>query len=367
MNNKKKEENMKITDKFEFIKGKPARNRIVMPPMDTLMATDGFANEFHIQHYGARSYGGTGTIIIESTAIQENGRIREKDLGLWKDEHIEPFKSVVKTIKMGGALAGIQLNHAGSKAELNMPTVGVTKYYSYLDQRQLSILTISELEDIKNSFVDSARRAKAAGFDFVELHAAHGYLLSEIISKNVNEVTNNPDILKRAKIIIDIFDEINQKVQIPTGIRFSITDYSDEGMKEADFIPLLKALESKASYFHISSGEVIKRADVPKAMKEAGTKLFRVPLATKIKEVVSIPVIVVGNFISRADADYALNLGIDAIAIGREQIFNPNLVVNSLLTSEEIDENLYHWNNNIWFDYKRYKVLKDHLINKKEF
>lgn len=355
---------MKVTDKFEFIKDKPARNRIVMPPMDTLMAEDGFANEFHIQHYGARSYGGTGTIIIESTAVQENGRIREKDLGLWKDEHVAPFKQVVRAIKMGGALAGVQLNHAGAKAELSIPTIGVTKHYSYLDQSKLTLLKAEDFAGVKDSFVAAAKRAKAAGFDFVEIHAAHGYLLSEILSKTVNEVTNNQDILKRAKIVVDIVDEINQTVQIPVGIRFSITDYSSDGMKVADFIPILKALANKVVYFHISSGEVISRVDIPSAIKEAGTKLFRVPLAVQVKQAVSTPVIVVGNFETRADVDYALAKGIDAVAIGREMLLNPNIVVNSVLTTEEINEKIYHWNNNIWFNYKIYKTLKDHLTDK---
>lgn len=357
---------MKLTDKFEFIKDKPARNRIIMPPMDTLMANDGFANEFHIQHYGARSYGGIGTIIVESTAVAENGRIREKDLGLWKNEHIIPFKSVVKVIKMGGALAGVQLNHAGAKAKLNIPTVGVTKYYDCLNQTKFNLLTIKQLEDIKTSFVRAAKRAQAAGFDFIEIHAAHGYLLSEILSKNINQVTSNEDILKRAKIIIEIIDEINKKVKIPMGIRLSISDHNNDGMKVEDFIPLLKELKNKVIYFHISSGEVINRTDIGKVIKEAGTKLFRIPLALKVKEIVSTPVIVVGNFVSRKDVDDAFNLGIDAVAIGREQLFNPNIVVNSLLTTDEIDENLYHWNNNIWFNYKNYKVLKEHLDSKKE-
>lgn len=356
---------LKITDKFEFIKNKPARNRIVMPPMDTLMSTEGMANEFHIQHYGSRSYGGVGTIIIESTAVAENGKIREKDLGLWKDEQIEPLKKVVKTIKLGGALAGIQLNHAGAKADLKIPTVGVTKFYDYLDQSKFKILTIDQLLEIKTNFVDSARRAKEAGFDFIELHAAHGYLLSEIISEKLNEVTPDPNIVKRAKIIIDILDEINAKVKIPVGIRFSIDDHQTGGMTVQDFIPLLKALENKVVYFHISSGEIISRVDVPKVMAEAGTKLFRIPLALEVKKVVLLPVIVVGNFDTRVDVDYALKLGIDAVAIGREQLFNPNLVINSLLTSNEIDEKLYHWNENIWFNYKNYYLLKDSLAKKK--
>ncbi|MBE4704383.1 oxidoreductase [Spiroplasma platyhelix] len=352
---------MKLTDKFEFIKNKPARNRIVMPPMDTLMANDGFANEFHIQHYGARSYGGTGTIIIESTAVQENGRIREKDLGLWKDAHIEPFKHVVKAIKLGGALAGVQLNHAGAKAELKINTVGATNFYDYIDQTNFSLLTVEQLADIKTSFIKAAKRAQEAGFDFVELHAAHGYLLSEILSKKINEVTNDQDILKRAKIIIEIVDAINQDIKIPVAIRFSISDHSNDGMKVEDFVPLLKALENKVVYFHISSGEVISRVDIPKVIQEAGTKLFRIPLALKVKQAVATPVIAVGNFDSRKDVDSAISLGIDAVAIGREHLFNPNIVVNTLLTTEEVDEKLYHWNNNIWFNYKGYKTLKDHL------
>lgn len=174
---------MNINDKLEIVTKKPARNRIVMPPMDTLMAEDGFANDFHIQHYGARAYGGVGTIIVESTAICENGRIREKDLGIWKDEHIAGLVKITNIVKKAGAVIGIQLNHAGAKSVLNMPTIGVTNHFDYLNQKQLQFASLQDLQEIKSYFVSAAKRAKQANFDFIELHAAHGYLLSELISK----------------------------------------------------------------------------------------------------------------------------------------------------------------------------------------
>ncbi|AHI53244.1 oxidoreductase [Spiroplasma culicicola] len=352
---------MKLTEKFEFIKNKPARNRIVMPPMDTLMAEDGFANEFHIQHYGARAYGGVGTIIVESTAVLENGKIREKDLGIWKDEQIEKLTQITNIIKKGGAIAGIQLNHAGSKADLSIPTVGATLKYDYMDQSKLTLLNESNLDQIKTAFIQGANRAKKAGFDFVELHAAHGYLLSELISEQLNEVIKSSDILVRAKIIIDIVDEIIDNIGIPVGIRFSITDHEKNGMEVKDFLPLLKVLENKVVYFHISSGEVISRPNIAEVIKKAGTKLFRVPLAAQIKEQIKTPLIVVGNFNNLEDINFAMNYEIDGVAVGREIIYNPNLVINSLITSEEMDDVSYNWNDNLWFNYKPYKKLKEKM------
>lgn len=356
---------MNISDKLEIVVGKPARNRIIMPPMDTLMAEDGFVNDFHIQHYGARAYGGVGTIIVESTAVCQNGRIREKDLGIWKDEHIAGLSRIADIIKKAGAIPGIQLNHAGAKAQLDIPTIGVTNHFDYLNQKQLQFASLQDLEKIKNDFVDAAKRAKQANFDFIELHAAHGYLLSELISKNLNELIKSDDILIRSKLILDIVKEIKAKVNIAIGIRISFTDYVSEGMELIEYKSLVKALEKDLAYFHVSSGETIARVRMADVVEELGTKLFRLPIAVQVKKWTEKPVVVVGNFETINDVNQALDANIDGIAMGRALLYNPNLVITNLLSVEQVDKTNYHWNDNLWFNFQDYKALLIKLKNKK--
>ncbi|WP_368487215.1 NADPH dehydrogenase [Spiroplasma sp. DGKH1] len=353
---------MNFTDRFEFIKDKPARNRAVMAPMDTLMATNGFANDFHIQHYGARAYGGVGTIIVESTAVAENGRIREKDLGIWSDSHIEGLQRIVNISKQANAIIGIQLNHAGAKAEVAMPIIGATKFYDYLNQEQLKIASHDDLQIIKQQFVDAAKRAKLAGFDFVELHAAHGYFLSELIHSKLNDVIKSPDIITRSQLLIDIVNDIYDVVQIPVGIRVSFTDHAEGGMELAEYQPLVELLNEKVSYWHVSSGETIARVRMADVIADLGTKLFRLPIAATVKKWTTKPVVVVGNFDSIADVNEALVNNIDAIAFGRSLLYNPNFVITNLLKVDEIKQTDYHWNQNLWFDYHDYKNLITNII-----
>lgn len=353
---------MKVTDKFEFIKGKPARNRIGLPPMDTLMAEDGMANEFHIQHYGARSYGGVGTIIVESTAVAPEGKIRPKDLGLWKNSQIASLIPVAKIIKMGGAIAGIQLNHAGSKSELrDIPRVGATWKYDYIDQDNLSMITFEQLKNVEDKFVEAAKRAKEADFDFVEIHGAHGYLLNQIMNPYLNDAFKEEDILTRARVVVEIVKRIHDEVKIPVGIRLSISDHTEGGMDVQKYAPLLKALEQYVIYFNISSGETLSKARSEELIKQAGTKLFRIPLAKEVKQIVSKPIFVVGNVSSRNDIEEIIASGIDGILVGREQIWDPNFAIHSLSVNE-LDKEAYHWNQNLWFNPHDYlelmKVLK---------
>ncbi|QEH61215.1 NADPH2 dehydrogenase [Spiroplasma chinense] len=344
----------KINDKVELIKNLTSRNRIVLPPMDTLMADDGFVSDFHIQHYGARAYGGVGTIIIESTAVSSEGRIRPRDLGLWKDEHIEGFKRIAKLSHDAGAVVGVQLNHAGAKAELEGKIYGATNFYQISLTSDYSLVNEIESERIKQSFVSAAKRAKTAGLDFVEIHAAHGYLLNQFIHPKLNNVIESDNILERAKIILEIVKEIKENISIPVGIRLSLgDDVENTGFQPKEFEPLIKALDPFVEYFHISSGGTIG-VKPPSENNNIESRLYKVPYAELVLKWTKKNVITVGEFKTREDVEYALNKNIPFIAIGREQIFNPNLVINSLLKKEELEKGTYHWNNNPWFNPKDY-------------
>lgn len=338
-----------INQAFNLIPTKKSRNRIVMLPMDTLMAKDGYANDFHIQHYGARAYGGVGTIIVESTAISSEGRIRPNDLGLWNDEQIAPLARVVSIVKKANALIGIQLNHAGAKAETTETKYAPgTKNFTYLDQSKTVLATAEVLEMIKIKFIEAAKRAKQAGFDFIEIHAAHGYFLNELLSKALNEVSNSDDILERGNLLIEIIKEIKTKVDIPIGVRFSFDDYAPEGMITDDYFPLLKEIEGNVSYINASAGSSVAKENINELIEKHG-KLYRLPIAKAVKDFTKINVIGLGNISNKQDALEFLKNDIDAIGVGRELLFNPNFALTTLLDVEKIISDDYHWNQNLWF------------------
>ena len=351
---------MKITDKVNIF-NKKVRNRIGMPPMDTLMAKDGFANDFHIQHYGARSYGGYGTIIVESTAISEEGKIRDKDLGIWKDEHIKPLSKIVEVVKKGGAAIGIQLNHAGSKAEMtNIDKIGATMYYDYLDQKRLSLITKKQLKEIEDKFVAGAQRAKEAGFDFVEIHGAHGYLINQLLHPKLNEVIKDKDIIIRAELAIKVIKRINKEVKIPVGIRLSLVDNTKDSITIEEYKPFIKEIEKYLSYINISSGVSLNNEDIVTEIKKAGTHIFRIPLVKEMKKITTLPLMSVGNITNRSDLEEMIDAGADIALVGRESLYNPNLPLH-ILEVDEVDKSTYHWNDNIWFNAHDYKKLKKDL------
>ncbi|WP_338970401.1 hypothetical protein [Spiroplasma endosymbiont of Labia minor] len=350
----------KLVDKAELILGLKSRNRIVMPPMDTLMASDGFANDFHIQHYGARAYGGVGTIIVESTAVSKEGRIRENDLGLWKNEQIEPMKRIVDLVHKAGANIGVQLNHAGSKSILPQETIGATKFYDYLDQTNLKIADKKDLIEIEEKFIQAAIRAKKAGFDFVELHSAFGYLMSELLHPQLNDVIKSDDILIRGEMILNIAKRLKNEVKIPFGIRISIGDGDGNIEMEDIYEPFIKEIDKYISYFNVSTGETTSRVRMADVIRNLGTKLFTLHYVKKVRQWTAKPILTAGNFQERKDFEIGL-LDADFIAVGRELLFNPSLVLNTILETNEMNATEYHWNQNLWFNPVEYKKLIESL------
>jgi len=344
---------------------KELRNRIGMPPMDTLMGNDGFANDFHIQHYGSRSYGGYGIIIVESTAISKEGKIREKDLGIWKDEHIRPLTKVVDIVKKGGAIIGIQLNHAGSKAEMtDIDKIGATMYYTHLNQDRLKLITQKQLKEIEDKFVEAAKRAKKAGFDFIEIHGAHGYLINQLLHPKLNEVIKDKDVNVRAAMAINVIKRIYKEVKIPIGIRLSIVDNTNDSVSIDEYKPFIKEIEKYLSYINISSGVTLDNEDIVREIKKSGTHVFRAPLVKEIRKITTLPLMSVGNISTREDIEIMLKAGADIALTGRESLYDPNLPVH-ILNYDEIDKDKYHWNNNIWYNHHDYKKLKSELEKSK--
>ena len=174
------------------IKNMTIRNRIVRPPMCMYQAdTEGMAQDFHFTHYTTRAYGGVGLIILEASGVRSEGRISDRDLGIWHDRHIAGLKHISDACRAIGAKTAIQINHAGRKSgvkggELLAPS-GIPFNE---DSRRPRALTNGEIEEIISAFKSAARRAEEAGFDALEIHGAHGYLISEFLSPLTNQRVN---------------------------------------------------------------------------------------------------------------------------------------------------------------------------------
>ncbi|AUB31557.1 hypothetical protein [Spiroplasma floricola] len=341
---------MKLNDKFFLIENKQSRNRIVLAPMDSQVAIDGFVNDIHIQHYGARAYGGVGTIIVEGSAVTSEGRYREKSLGIWKDEHIEGLKRLVNIAHSGGSVIGIQLFHGGAKSQLKEQTKSINNYFDFLNQRNLKILDLKEFYEICDEFVKAANRAKQAGFDFVEVHIGDGVLLSNLLIEELNTIITSKDIEKRIEPIVYILKSIKENIDIRVGVRISVNDENPDGIKVTDYKQIISLIEPYISYLHVSGGDILsKRKSTIGA--ENKVKLHRLNYSAQLIDYTKLPIITCGNYDSKDEVKQALEKSISAVAIGRALIANANFVMTNLLEPNEIDES-YHWNNNPWYKHQ---------------
>ena len=161
------------------------KNRIVMPPMCMYQSDDsGKVKDFHVTHYTTRAIGGVALVITEATAVEPCGRLSDRDLGIWSDDHIEGLKKITDQVKSSGARIGIQLNHAGRKCGAKSEkTIYAPSPIAFNDEYLVPVeMTMDDIKRVTKSFQDAAKRAKKAGFEMVEIHGAHGYLLSQFMS-----------------------------------------------------------------------------------------------------------------------------------------------------------------------------------------
>lgn len=300
------------------------RNRIVMPPMCQYSSNDsGIVKDWHRQHYQCRAAGGTGLIIVEATAVHPAGRISDRDLGLWDDYHIKPLKELVTICKAQGASVGIQLAHAGRKS-----TVSHTPVYSSspvrfnndypvpLEMSEKDILTVIK------SFAEAAGRAAEAGFDLVEIHAAHGYLLNQFLSPLVNSRTDEygggPE--KRARVLKEVFTAVRREwpKDKPVIVRVSAEEYAPGGNNPENTAALIKLIgPERPDAVHVSSGGVTP--DPVSAFPG-----YQIPFAEKIHSLTGFPVIAGGLITKPEEAAEIIEKGrADFIFLGRELLRNP--------------------------------------------
>ncbi len=299
---------------------------------------DGVSNDWQVIHLGSRAVGGAGLVMAEATAVEAIGRISPGDLGIWGDEHTEPLARVVTAIEANGAVAGIQIGHAGRKAGTARPWEGgkpltdeaggwdpvgaspVPFADGYRTPRELSI---GEIQELQAKFVAAAHRALAAGFRVLELHGAHGYLIHSFLSPLSNQRSDQygGEFENRIRFLI----ETTRRVRAvwpdgrPLFVRLSAADWVEGGWTLEDSIALAKRLTAEGvDLIDVSSGGASPLHRIP-----AGPG-YQVPLAEAIRREAGVPVAAVGSITQATHADEVVRNGrADLVLIGRESLRNP--------------------------------------------
>ncbi|MFF2844124.1 NADH:flavin oxidoreductase/NADH oxidase [Paenarthrobacter sp. NPDC057981] len=329
------------------LRGVEFRNRIWVPPMCQYAVAkhDGVATDWHAAHLGAMALGGAGAVIVEATGVVPEGRISPRDLGLWNDEQKEALASIVRFIKSQGAVAGIQLAHAGRKASA-WPEWGAEKSDGSLPLESGGWETVAPsaipfegmatpreldqkgIDEALAAFVAAAGRAVEAGFELIEIHGAHGYLLHEFLSPLSNHRTDayGGSLQNRSRLLRDIVDAVRQEIgeEIALVVRLSATDWADGGITVDETVQLAQWLRGQGvDLIDVSSGGNVL-APIP-----AGPG-YQVPLATAVREQAGIPTAAVGLITDPVQAEQVLVTGqADVVLIGREMMRNPLFPVHA--------------------------------------
>lgn len=306
------------------IKNLELKNRIVMPPMCMYCAEeDGQVTDWHILHYASRAVGGTGLLIVEATGICPEGRISSNDLGLWQDEQIEGMRRLTEAVHANGAKIAVQLNHAGRKCTAAGMDVEAPSAIAF-DEESVTPreMTKADIEETIGQFRQAALRAEQAGFDMVEVHAAHGYLLSEFLSPLTNQRTDeyggSPE--NRVRILGQVLDAVKEvwPQEKPLCVRVSAEDYQEGGNLAEDLAEMLNLVKEKGiDLVNVSTGGVVPA--VPSVVKG-----YQIPHAEKIKKLTGLPVIAGGLVTDPQEAEDIIFSGkADFVYIGRELLRNP--------------------------------------------
>jgi len=316
------------------IKNLSLRNRFVMAPMCTYQVPshDGKATSFHQAHYVAPAIGGAALIIIEATAVSPDGRITDKDLGLWKDDQIPGLTNLANGIHEAGAKVALQLGHAGRKC---MATDGVLEILApsplaFDDPYRIPHeMKEPDIERIIDDFRQAARRADTIGIDALEIHAAHGYLINQFISPETNTRTDRfqePSLF--LSLVLNAVHEVWPKDK-PVWVRVSATDYSPKGYDVKYIINVLDRIRTMIDAVHVSSGGVVPI--VPPMYPG-----YQVSFAKEIKNTLGLPTIAVGMLSSPDLAEHVLESGsADLIAVGRGLLRNPNWLLEAALAHQQ--------------------------------
>ncbi|MGY4112420.1 NADPH2 dehydrogenase [Aeribacillus sp. SP014] len=244
------------------IKDVTLKNRIVMSPMCMYSATNkkGFLEDFHFTHYISRAVGQVGLIILEATAVAPEGRISELDLGIWEDDHIIKLAELVQQIKSYGAKTGIQLAHAGRKSNVSGDIFAPSSIPFDQNSRTPKELTKEQIKETVEKFQLGAKRAKDAGFDIIEIHAAHGYLINEFLSPLSNKRNDEygGSLENRYLFLKEVIQAVRKVWEGPLFVRVSASDYVEGGSTINDYVQIAKWLkEDGVDLIDVSSGGLV--------------------------------------------------------------------------------------------------------------
>ena len=318
---------MDIFTKYN-LKGLEIKNRFVMPPLVIFkIAKDNKATDENVEHYRKRAKGGVGLIIVEATCISKNARLSEGQIGIWEDSQIEGLKKITDASHQYDTPILLQIHHAGLKAVGSKEKVSASDFNQEINGKQVQAraLTINEIEDIKQKFVDAAVRAKKAGFDGIEIHGAHGYLLSQFLSPSVNkrEDIYGGSTENRARFAVEVIQAIRNELgnEFVIGIRMGGNDPTlNECIKYAQLFE-----EAGADILHVSFGfEKTQPTDMKMIDNEYS---FVVNCGLNIRKHVQIPVIAVTEIdtIEKAKKLIEKDL-IDFVAMGRAILADEDIV-----------------------------------------
>lgn len=327
------------------IRGVTLRNRVVMSPMCQYSSADGLANDWHLVHLGSRAAGGVGLVVVEATAVTADGRITPGDMGIWTDKHIEPLARIARFVTSQGAVPGIQLAHAGRKASCEPPWLGGAVIRSpesggwpvvgpspipFHDGDPVPIeLDKAGIDGIVTAFEAATRRALASGFQVIEIHAAHGYLLHEFLSPLSNRRTDEygGSLENRARLTVRVAETVRRAVpgDLPVFVRISATDWADGGWDADQSVELCRRLKAiGVDLIDVSSGALVPKARIPVG------KGYQVPFARRIRQEAGIMTGAVGLITEPKHADEIITGGdADLVFVGRELLREPYWAIHA--------------------------------------
>ena len=324
------------------LKSVTLRNRIMVSPMCEYSSTDGFANDWHLIHLGSRAVGGAGLVMTEATAVEARGRISPEDLGIWDDAHIPMLARITDFIRAQGAVAGMQLAHAGRKASTLRPwsghgvaggaeggwpdaVLGPSAFAFAPTYPMPRAMTHDDIAAVIEAFRHAARRSHAAGFEVIEIHAAHGYLFHEFLSPAANQRDDEygGSLANRARFLLETVAAIQQTwpKTLPIFVRLSATDWLPEGQGFT-----VEECVQVAAWLRVAGVDLI---DVSSGGLDARQQIvaapgYQVPFAERIRRESQIPVAAVGLITEPEQAEMIVRDGqADLIALARELLRDP--------------------------------------------
>ncbi len=313
-------------------------NRIGVSPMCEYSSEDGFSSDWHLVHLGSRGVGGAGLVLTEATAVEARGRITPRDLGLWKDDHVEGLARIVRFLEAQGAIAGVQLAHAGRKASTSAPWEGgtglgperggwepIAPSAIAFSERTIPprAMTAEDIAEVVRAFAASTRRALSAGFKLIELHFAHGYLVHSFLSplSNHRDDGHGGGFEERIRLALEITRAVRAEwpERLPLLARLSCTDWADGGWTLDESVELARRLRAGGvDLVDCSSGGL-----VPHARIEA-VPGYQVPFARRVRAEAGVPTAAVGLISTPAQAEAIVRDGdADLVLLARAMLRDP--------------------------------------------